>query len=176
VIETGRLLLREWRDEDREPFARVNAEPEVNRFLGIAGTREESDAGIERQRAMLAAHRHCFWAMERKEDGAFLGFCGLRTGVPGTPIALDVEIGWRLGSAFWGKGYAREAAAACFGWAFAELKVPRVVSITVPANSRSWGLMERLGMTRRPDMDFLHPALREGHPLRSHITYVKDRP
>lgn len=176
MIETERLRLRPWRDEDLEPFARINAEPEVRRFLGIEGTRQETAAAIARQQALQARLGHCFWALERRTDCALLGFCGLRDGVPDSPIAKDVEIGWRLGSAWWGQGYAREAAAACLGWGFEALAVPRIVSITVPANVRSWGLMERLGMVRRPDLDFLHPALGEGHPLRAHITYVKERP
>ncbi|HEY0412367.1 MAG TPA: GNAT family N-acetyltransferase [Allosphingosinicella sp.] len=175
MIDTARLLIRPWRDEDSEPFFRINSDPEVMRHIRPSTTRKESDEAIDRQRAMQAELGHCFWALERREDGAFLGFCGLRTSVPGTPIAGDVEIGWRLGRAFWGFGYAREAAAASLDWAFANLPVPRIVAITVPANTRSWRLMERLGMTRRPDLDFLHPTLPEGDPLRAHITYVMDR-
>jgi RimJ/RimL family protein N-acetyltransferase len=176
MIETERLRLRAWRDDDLEPFARINAQPEVRRFLGIEGSREESAAAIARQQAMQARLGHCFWAMERRADGALLGFCGLRDGVSDSPIARDVEIGWRLGTDWWGQGYGREAAAACLDWGFESLHVPRIVSITVPANARSWGLMERLGMVRRPDLDFLHPLLPEGHSLRAHIAYVKDRP
>lgn len=176
MIETDRLWVRPWRDSDSDSFFRINSDPEVLRHLGVQGTREESDAAIARQRAMQAERGHCFWALERSEDGAFLGFCGLRPGVPDTPIDGDLEIGWRLGSQYWGRGYAREAASACLDWAFASLAAPRVVSTTVPANARSWGLMERLGMVRRPDLDFLHPSLPEGHPLRAHITYVKERP
>jgi len=176
MIETVRLVLRGWRDEDAEPFFCINSDPEVARFLGPAPTREQSDASIARQRALQQTRGHCFWAMERKEDGLLLGFCGLKPGVEGTPIAEAVEIGWRLGRIFWGKGYAREAAEASLGWAWANLDVPRVASITVLDNRRSWGLMERLGMARRPDLDFLHPALAEDDPLRPHISYAKERP
>lgn len=176
MIETERLRIREWRGEDAEPFFRINSDPQVLRYLGPRGTREESDAAIARQRALQAERGYCFWALERREDGTFLGFCGLKPGVPATPIAGDLEMGWRLGSPHWGVGYAREAAAACLDWAFARLDVPRVVAITVAANVRSWGLMERLGMTRRPDLDFLHPALADGDPLKPHIAYAMDRP
>ena len=138
-------------------------------------SRAQSDAAVDRQIAAQAELGLCFWALERKPDGAFLGFCGLRPGVPGTPIADDLEIGWRLGRAFWGEGYAREAAAACLAWAFGEADAPRVAAITVAANTRSWRLMERLGMVRRPDLDFLHPTLAEGDPLRPHITYIAER-
>ena len=176
MIETPRLLVREWRDEDYNPFFRINSDPEVTRHIRPVRDRQESDAMIERQRGMQARHGHCFWAVERREDGALVGFCGLRPGVPGTPIEEDIEIGWRLGSGYWGRGYAREAAAACLDWAFTSQGAPRVVSITVSANTRSWNLMERLGMIRRQDLDFLHPALPDGDPLRPHIAYALERP
>jgi RimJ/RimL family protein N-acetyltransferase len=176
VIETDRLLIRRWRDEDAAPFAAINAEPEVRRYLGIEGGREETEAAMARQRALQEAEGLCFWATERKADGALLGFCGLRPGVPDTPIAGGLEIGWRLGSAYWGQGYAREAASACLDWAFSTAGARQVAAITVAANTRSWTLMERLGMVRRPDLDFLHPMLPDGHPLRPHITYVEVRP
>lgn len=176
MIRTDRLILREWRDEDLEPFHHINSDPEVMRHISAVGGLAETAAAIERQRSLQALHGHCFWAIERSGDGVLLGFCGLRPGVPDTPIAADIEAGWRLGRAWWGQGYGREAASACFDWAFASLSVPRVVAITVPANRRSWGLMERLGMTRRPDLDFLHPTLPDGDPLKPHITYAKDRP
>src|SRR3954447_7034603 len=128
MIETPRLLVRRWRETDAEPFFRINAQPEVRRFLGPEGSREESDAGLERQQASQAELGYCFWALERKADGAFLGFCGLRPGVPDSPIEDDLEIGWRLGWACWGQGYAREAAAACLDWAFEELRAPRVAA------------------------------------------------
>jgi RimJ/RimL family protein N-acetyltransferase len=176
MIETERLLIRPWRDEDSEPFFRINSDPEVMRHIRVVTSREESNAGIARQLRSQAELGYCFWALERKADGLFLGFCGLRPGVPDTPIERDVEIGWRLGLEYWGRGFAREAAAACLDWAFETLRAPRVVSITVPANTRSWGLMERLGMARRADLDFLHPNLTGGDPLKPHIAYAKDRP
>jgi RimJ/RimL family protein N-acetyltransferase len=175
VIETERLSIRTWRDADREPFFRINSDAEVMRHIRAVATRDESDAAVERQRASQAEHGFCFWALERKEDGAFLGFCGLRPGVPATPIAGDVEIGWRLGREHWGRGYAGEAARACLAWAFRALQAPRVAAITVAANARSRQLMERLGMVRRADMDFLHPTLPEADPLRPHIVYLAER-
>jgi RimJ/RimL family protein N-acetyltransferase len=175
MIETERLLIRAWRDEDREPFFRIHADPGVVRYIRPVPDQSASDALIEAQRALQASLGYCFWALERKADGAFLGFCGLRPGVPDSPIEQDVEMGWRLGSPFWGQGYAREAAGACLDWAFERLEAPRVVAITVSANTRSWRLMEKIGMARRADLDFLHPTLAEGHPLRRHITYAADR-
>lgn len=175
MIDTGRLLLRGWRDSDRAPFAALCADREVMTFLGPLQTRAESDAAVDRMLALEAERGFCFWALERKADGRFLGFCGLKTCPPGIPhLADDIEIGWRLARNAWGQGYAREAAEASLAWGFSVLNPPRIFAMTVTGNERSRGLMERLGMSRRPDLDFLHPAVPDDHPLKPHIVCVKD--
>jgi RimJ/RimL family protein N-acetyltransferase len=174
VIETPRLLLRPWRDEDAEPFFRQAFDPDVLRYLGPTPDRASIAERIARQRDHQARLGHCFWAVDRREDGALIGLCGLQPAPAETPVEGDIEIGWQLGRPWWGQGYAREAAAATLAWGRAHLDVPRIVSITVAANRRSWSLMERLGMVRRPDLDFLHPKLADGDPLKPHITYVMD--
>jgi RimJ/RimL family protein N-acetyltransferase len=171
-LETERLLLRGWREADREPFWAMAQDPEVMRYL-LPASREECDGAIDRMTAMQAEHGHCFWAMERRADGRFLGFCGI---VPPREPTFEHEIGWRLERAAWGEGYAREAAQACLDWAWREPAAPTVVAITVPANERSWGLMLRLGMARDLDGDFDHPAVPEGNPLRRHVLYRIARP
>lgn len=176
MIETDRLILRGWRDSDVEPFHAMCNDPEVMRYLGPPMSREVAEQSAERQNGFLASHGYCFWAVERKADGAFLGFCGLKPGPAGTPIADQVEIGWRLARDAWGKGYAREAAEASIAWAWANTDTPEIAAMTNIANVRSWGLMERLGMTRDPAGDFDHPAVAEGDPLRPHILYRIKRP
>jgi len=175
VIETERLILRGWREADRAPFHAMSNDGEVMRYLGPPQSREQSDAAIDRQTALLDQLGHCFWAIERRQDGVFLGFCGLKPGPEGTPIARDIEIGWRLRREAWGEGYAREAAQASLDWGWTKLDVPQIAAITVLANVRSWGLMERLGMRRDGAGDFDHPALPEGHALCRHLTYRRDR-
>lgn len=177
MIATPRLFLRDWRDGDRQPFAAMNADPAVREHLGPLQTRVETDADIDRLMAMQARHGHSFWAMERREDGRFLGFCGLKIAperIPG--IEGAIEIGWRLARDAWGAGYAREAAVASLEWGFANLPVDRIIAITTPANIRSWGLMLRIGMVRRHDLDFAHPALAADDPLSSHVTWEIRRP
>lgn len=176
MIDTARLSLRPWCDADRAPFHVMCQDPEVMQHLGPPLSRVDSDAAVDRMMALQAERGHCFWAVERKSDSAFLGFCGLKIFTEESPILGDVEIGWRLRRDAWGQGYAREAAQASLDWGFANLSAGRIVAITVDANRRSWGLMERLGMLRRPDLDFEHPRLPEGNPLRPHIVYVVDRP
>ncbi len=171
MIETARLIVRPWRDSDRAPFAAMGRDPEVMAALGPPKTPEQADAAVDRQQAFQTVHGYCFWALELRGAGEFLGFCGLKPGAQDTPIEAEIEIGWRLARAHWGKGYAREAAQAAIAWGFANLPAPRIMAITTPGNVRSWGLMERLGMARRHDLDFDHPALPPGDPLRPHITY-----
>ncbi len=177
MIGTDRLLLRSWRDDDVEPFAAMCADAEVMRHLNGPIGRDEAAAIVKRQQALIDRHGHGFWAVERKEDGALLGFCGLRLGGhPDTPVSRELEIGWRLRRDAWGQGYAREAAEASLAWGWANLPHSRVAAWTVAANTASWGLMLRLGMTHRPELDFDHPLFAEGHPLRRHLVYAIDRP
>lgn len=170
-IETERLILREWREADAAPLLAICRDPQVMEFLGPLETEDSISAAIARQRAYQENLGHCYWAIERKDDSEMLGFCGIQPEPPGTPIAGLPDIGWRLGRAFWAQGYAREAAQASLAWGFAHLNDEAIWAITVFANSRSWGLMERLGMERQHDMDFDHPNVPEGSPLKRHITY-----
>ena len=148
----------------------------VTANLGGPASVEDIDAGLSRIRKSQGDNGFCFWALERKADGAFLGYCGLKvTNLPGTPVADDVEIGWRLRVDAWGEGYATEAAAAVLSWAWAN-PVDRIVSFTIPANLASQRVMERIGMDRRPDLDFAHPNFPPDHQLSVHVAYAADRP
>jgi RimJ/RimL family protein N-acetyltransferase len=175
-LETDRLVLRAWRDSDLDALCALCADPEVMRYLGPLQSRQELAAALARQQGYQRHHGYSFWPIERRDDGLFLGFCGLQPGAEGTPVEGAVEIGWRLRADAWGKGYAREAAVASLAWAWAGLGTPEVVAITNIGNTRSRGLMERLGMTRDPGEDFDHPALPEDNPLRPHILYRIRRP
>ncbi len=164
MIETERLRLRNWTAADIDPFVRhTNTEP-VMRWLGGVKTPEQLE-GVVRDRFMVWQEQrgHTFWVVERKEDQAFLGFCGLKIADDaGSPVEGNVEIGWRFREDVWGQGYAREAAVASLDHAFGTLAVPQVVALTVEGNAPSWGLMERLGMTRRADLDYVGPSWAEG--------------
>lgn len=177
MIETERLILRRWRDGDVVPFHAIGQDPEVMQYLGPLMSLDDARATVDGVNAQIDAHGCAFWAVERRADGAFLGFCGIkRNGPAGTPIADDPEIGWRLAREAWGQGIAKEAAEASLAWTWANTGASRVTAITVPANERSWRLMIRLGMTRVADGDFDHPAVPEGDPLRRHVTYEIARP
>lgn len=177
MIETERVVLRQWSERDRVPFAEMSADPEVMAHLDGVVDNAASDATIARLHQEQLDHGHTFWAIERKQDRTFIGFCGLRRGGhPGTPVASELEIGWRLSRSAWGQGYAREAAQAALAWGWMNCTAPRIAAWTVAANSASWGLMLRLGMMHRPELDFDHPRFARDHPLSRHIVYTIGRP
>jgi ribosomal-protein-alanine N-acetyltransferase len=171
MLETERLRLREWRAEDREPFARMCADPRVMEFFPAPLTAEESAAAIERGRAHFARHGFGFWAAELRATGAFIGFIGIA--VPGFEAHFTpcVEIGWRLAAEYWGRGLATEGARASLRYGFDELGLPEIVAFTAAANVRSRRVMEKLGMSHDAADDFDHPRIAEGHPLRRHVLY-----
>ncbi len=170
-FRTERLLLRRWREDDRQPFADLNADPEVMRHFPAPLTRADSDrlAGLADQE--LGDRGYGLWAVEVPGADPFIGFVGLNQPRFDAHFTPAVEVGWRLARRAWGRGYATEAARAALALGFAQAGLAEIVSFTVPANLRSRAVMERLGMRRDPADDFDHPALPEGHPLRRHVLY-----
>lgn len=171
TLRTARLLLRAWRDDDLEPFATLNDDPEVMEYLPKRLSREESDALAARIRDRFHEHGYGLWAVEVSDGAPFIGFVGLHHVPFEAPFTPAVEVGWRLARGHWGKGYATEAARASLRFGFEHLGLDEIVSFTVPQNVRSRAVMERIGMTRRAEDDFDHPVLPEGHPLRRHVLY-----
>lgn len=156
AAETERLRLRSWEPADRAEFVRVTNTPAVMRWLGGVQDEQSMTSGFDRIDRYQRDFGHTFWAVERKADGALLGFCGLkRVNTPGAGgLTGDYEIGWRLREDSWGKGYAKEAAIASLDLAFERFGAPHVVALTVRENEQSQNLMKRLGMHRREDLEF----------------------
>ncbi|MCW3796778.1 GNAT family N-acetyltransferase [Sphingomonas sp. BN140010] len=157
VAQTERLRLRTWGPGDRDEFSRVTNTPAVMRWLGGVADRATMDAAFDRIDGFQRDFGHTFWIVERREDDALLGFCGLkRVNAPGgEALHGQFEIGWRLREDAWGLGYAKEAAIASLDLAFDRYGAPFVIALTVPGNAASQGLMRRLGMNRRGDLDFI---------------------
>lgn len=158
MIETGRLILRDWREGDEHLLDRHCNTEKVMRWLGGVQPFEDQADAVERLKTYSQDYGHTFWAVERKEDGAFLGFCGLkRANGYCSSVSGEVEIGWRLREDAWGQGYAKEAAVASLEHAFSRVGARRVVALTIEQNKPSRGLMLRLGMRRRKDLDYVDP-------------------
>ena len=175
TLTTDRLILRPWRHSDREPFARLNADPRVMEFLPAILTREESDRLADRIENHFREHGFGLYAAELRDESSFIGFIGLA--IPSFEAAFTpcVEIGWRLSAEHWGKGLATEGARAAVSEAFDNLKLQELVSFTVTENFRSRRVMEKIGMRHDPADDFDHPSLPAGHPLRRHVLYRLSR-
>lgn len=170
-MRTERLLLRRWRNADRQPFARLNGDTRVMEFLPGVLSKQESDALVDRIEAHFQEHGFGLYAAEIQSDARFIGFIGLTVPTFHTAFTPCVEIGWRLAREYWGQGLATEGAREIVRYAFEELKLQELVSFTVPANVRSRGVMKKIGMTYDPRDDFDHPRLPAGHALRRHVLY-----
>ncbi|MFG1606217.1 GNAT family N-acetyltransferase [Actinoplanes sp. NPDC049265] len=157
TLRTDRLILRQWRDDDLDAWAAMNADPLVREFLGGPLTREHSAASMARFAADIDTRGWGWWAVEVASSGTLAGFAGLDPVDPGGPVE-GVEIGWRLAREMWGSGYATEAARACLSYGFDTLRLPEIVAIAAAGNHRSRAVMTRLGMTHDPSLDFADGA------------------
>lgn len=171
VLRTERLLLRRWRDDDREPFAALNADPEVMAYFPAPLDRAASDALVDRIEAGFTDHGFGMWALESLAEGSFVGFTGLAVPSFSAPFTPAVEVGWRLARPAWGHGFATEAATAALDFGFDRIGLTEIVSFTAAVNERSRAVMGRLGMAYDARDDFDHPGLPDGHPLRRHVLY-----
>ena len=170
-LTTERLILRRWRASDRAPFAALNADPRVMRFLGRLHTRAESDALADRIDADFNERGFGLWAVEAPSVAEFIGFVGLAVPRFAAHFTPCVEIGWRLAAAHQGRGFASEAARAALDAGFEHNALAEIVSLTTRENRASRAVMERLGMQRDPRDDFEHPSLAPSDPLRPHVLY-----
>jgi RimJ/RimL family protein N-acetyltransferase len=168
-IETSRLLMRRFRDADREPFAELNGDPQTLLYFPQTLDRAASDSLIDRTEASFDALGYGLWALEIRQTKQFIGFTGLSPMPDDVPGAGGVEIGWRLARHAWHRGYATEAARAAVTVAFDGLRLAGLWSMTAVLNEPSQAVMRRIGMTEVAR--FQHPRVPDGHPLKPHVTY-----
>lgn len=170
-LRTPRVLLRQWKDSDMDAWATMNADPQVRRYFAATLNRAEAQGEADRIRASIAQRGWGMWALEVPGVHAFAGFVGLN--LPGyeAPWMPAVEIGWRLAPGAWHQGYATEGAVAALDFAFTHLQLPQVVALSVPTNTPSHQVMERIGMARDPGADFDHPRVPVESDLRRHILH-----
>lgn len=175
-LRTDRLLLRAWRESDREPYAALNADPIVMEFFPAPLSRAESEAHVDRILAHFDEHGWGLWAVEVPGKEEFIGFIGLAIPRFEARFTPCVEVGWRLARSAWGSGYAPEGGTEALRFAFDELALDEVVSFTSVRNAKSRRVMEKLGMTHDPADDFDHPTLPFDSPINRHVLYRARRP
>jgi RimJ/RimL family protein N-acetyltransferase len=169
-LETDRLILRQWENDDLPDFAALNADPEVMKYFPNLLSREASDAMAEKCRSLISERGWGFWATISKESSKFIGFVGLNEPKDTLPFAPCVEIGWRLQKIYWGNGYATEAANQALRISFETLGLNEVVSFATASNTRSRSVMDRIGMVNTYQ-NFKHPDLPDNSPLAEHVLY-----
>ncbi|GAA0310374.1 GNAT family N-acetyltransferase [Psychrobacter aestuarii] len=170
TLTSERQYLRQWQASDFAPFAYLNADTEVMRYFPNVLSPDISDKIAKKCQALIAQNGWGLWAVCRKRDGQFMGFVGLNQTDAAMPFAPAVEMAWRLDKAYWGQGYATEAAQAALRFAFEQLLLDEVVAFTATINIPSQRVMQRLGMQNR-QQNFYHPALADSHPLAEHVLY-----
>lgn len=175
MIQTERLILRAYREEDRPAFAALNGDPQVGAWLGGTLDRAGSDALLDRFNAHIAEHGWGPWAVERKFDGQLIGMTGLASVNEALPVGPAIEVEWRFIPQAWGQGYGSEAAKAALAWGFANLDRDEFLAFTADTNLASQGVMRKIGMVADPARDFDHPNLAPDHPLNRHVVYVARR-
>ncbi|MET9271304.1 GNAT family N-acetyltransferase [Kribbella sp. NPDC003557] len=174
-LTTDRLLLRNWRDSDREPFAAMGTDPAVMEHFPAMMTAEQSDSFVDGVRAAIDERGWGWWALEVRATGEFIGFTGLNAPTFEAPFLPGVEIGWRLAKGAWGNGYATEAARAALAYGFGPAGFDEILSFTATTNVPSQRVMQRIGMVHDEAGDFDHPRIAEDSPLRRHVLYRIDR-
>ncbi len=171
IIQTERLILRQWCDQDLEPFAVMNADPRVMEFFPSTLSKKESDALAKRISDKIIEQSWGLWAVSIPHIADFIGFIGLAKPTFEAHFTPAVEVGWRLAFDYWGKGYATEGAKAVLKYGFQKIFLNEIVSFTVVQNIQSRKVMEKIGLHHKLIDDFDHPKLPEGHPLRRHVLY-----
>lgn len=171
---TRRLLLRPFRESDREAFARLTSDARVMRYFPSTLTREQCDALLENLKEHCDLHGFGPWVLERLSDQGCIGAAGLAVPSFESHFTPCVELVWRLAFAHWGRGHAQEAARAGLYDAFVHLEQKEVVAFTARENQRSWRVMQAIGMQRNEEDDFDHPDLPKEHPLARHVLYRID--
>ena len=170
-LQTSRLILRNWKQNDIEPFAILNSDPRVCEFLPNVLSQGETLTSVIKIQSHFKKHAFGLFAVELISTKTFIGFVGLKYFSFDSHFTPSVELAWRLSWENWGQGLATEAAQKVTQYGFETLGLPEILAITAKNNQRSRRVMEKLGMFTNEDENFLHPQLEYSHPLAEHVLY-----
>ena len=170
MISTERLILRQWQESDKLPFAKMNADPIVRKFFPSTLTQKESNSLVNTCHQLIEEKSWGFWAVTTK-DHEFIGMIGIENVLFSAPFIPAIEIGWRIAPAHWGKGYATEGALVCLKFAFLNLGLKEIVAFAVTNNVQSIRVMKKLGMHHDPAGEFDNPNFTSDHKMQKHVLY-----
>ena len=169
VTETERLIIRHYQEEDYPAFEEMNADEKVMEHFPKCLSKDESKAMFEKLNTRIDETGKCFWAVELKENNDFIGFIGLSEPNFEAAFIPCTEIGWRLRSKYWGKGYATEGAKVCIHVGWDQFGLEEIVSFAVTGNLPSIHVMHKLGMIY--DKNFIHPQLHQWPEIEECVLY-----
>lgn len=171
VLQTDRLILRTWQEQDLELLYQINQDPRVMEFFPHMPDRVETQRFFDKVKEHQEQYGYSLYAVDRKDSSEFIGFVGLLVADFSAHFTPAAEIAWRLGYEHWGQGFATEAARAVLKYGFEQLSLPEIVSFTAVINARSRRVMEKIGLQYDPKDDFDHPKLDKASPLLHHVLY-----
>jgi len=174
-LHSQRLVLRDWQESDRTPFAEMSSDPVVMRHLLPFTSQRTSDGWIDFQMEQQSIHGFCMWAVEWRSTGKFIGSVGLLATKFVAHFTPAVEIGWRIASPFWNNGFATEAAGVALSFGFENATLQEIVAYAGADNAPSRGVMRKLGMSHNQEDDFDHPRLSTTNPHRRQVLYRMTR-
>lgn len=169
LFTSARLGFRNWEQADIAPMAAINSDPAVMEFFPRRQSLEETEQFVTRMQNEFAERKHCYFAVDKLENGKFIGFIGLSYKTFTSDFTPCVDIGWRLRKEEWGNGYATEGAKKCLEYGVTALHLPRIVAIAPEINVKSIRVMQKIGMTKVKD--FSHPLLPNDERLRKCVLY-----
>lgn len=169
LFESERLGFRHWIESDLSPFARMNADREIMRYFPGLLTELETKNLVNKINDHFQKWGFGLWAVEEKTSRTFIGFIGLNYAEFKSSFTPCIEIGWRLDSRFWNRGYAREGANLCLQKGFSDFRLMKIYSFTSILNTRSEKVMLKIGMQKL--FEFEHPNLEKSNPLCKHVLY-----
>lgn len=174
LFESERLGFRLWQEEDLIPFATMNSNSKVMEFFPKTLSAEESNQFVIKIKKMFEEHSYGLYAVDELETGEFIGFIGFWFTSFESYFTPALEIGWRIGSKKWGKGYATEGAKSCLEFGFRTFNFPEIYSLTSKINLRSERVMQKIGMQKIDE--FEHPKIKDGNKLKKHVLYKIENP
>ena len=164
-----RLGFRNWELTDIDEMFEINSDKRVMEFFPSVATREQTIEFIERMQTLFGNEGFCYFAVDKLESNEFIGFIGLSEQKYGAKFTPCIDIGWRIKSSEWNKGFASEGAKRCLGYAFNDLKNEKVYSIAPKINLKSEHIMKKIGMKKQ--YEFEHPLLTNDFRLKTCVLY-----
>jgi RimJ/RimL family protein N-acetyltransferase len=173
IFKSERLGFRNWKQTDIDNMFEINSDKDVMQFFPSFPTKEQTAEFIERMNTQFLSSKFCYFAVDKLESNEFIGFIGLSMQTYDAKFTPCVDIGWRIKSSEWSKGFATEGAKKCLFYAFNTLKIEKIYSVAPKINTKSEHIMKKIGMKKLYEFD--HPLLLNDERLKCCVLYIAEK-